>query len=523
MKNQIKERKGITLIGLIVTIIILLILAGVTVMTLTGDNGLLTKAGEAKDISEKGEIEEQIKLAYNEWKLRKETGETVDLQNTVQTTLDKMYDNATVNKQGKAISINVKGYEFTLIDDGTMEEGKLAYLDIADGSIQLKSNGYIQGSNALVPYTGKYIITGTTTENTVRVMEEGKYNVTIRNLNIDVSNLSNNTCAFNANAGKKALGCFVNLTINGNNYLKGGGNYAPGLGFANAKQNTKGVTDGSTLIINGNGNLETRGNGWAAGIGSGYTGATGGNVDNIIINSGNITAIGSGNGCGINSNSIIINGGSIRAIGNNVNAGLGGNTKSDITINGGNVYARGGSLSRGIVGSVKITGGKVIAEGMSNHKSFQGDGIYGDEIIIIGGTINTKAPGYAGISCTNGGGIKITGGNILARGKNNLNIATYEEGTSNLVPYIPTRGTNNLYETQIKLNGIEEGKKVTNFTSSDNIEYGIKDMYTLDNGMLYLYLPTGTRTITIEVEGKKYSGTVQTTETPEEVTLNEIN
>ena len=41
------EIAGITLIALVITIIVLLILAGVTIATLTGDNGLLTKASEA--------------------------------------------------------------------------------------------------------------------------------------------------------------------------------------------------------------------------------------------------------------------------------------------------------------------------------------------------------------------------------------------------------------------------------------------------------------------------------------------
>lgn len=40
MRNQ----KGITLIALVITIIVLLILAGVSIATLTGDNGLLTKS-----------------------------------------------------------------------------------------------------------------------------------------------------------------------------------------------------------------------------------------------------------------------------------------------------------------------------------------------------------------------------------------------------------------------------------------------------------------------------------------------
>ena len=61
-KINIKE-KGITLIALVITIIVLLILAGVTIATLTGDNGILTKATEAKDKTEEGEEEEKVKLS----------------------------------------------------------------------------------------------------------------------------------------------------------------------------------------------------------------------------------------------------------------------------------------------------------------------------------------------------------------------------------------------------------------------------------------------------------------------------
>ncbi len=62
MKN-LKEKRGITLIALIVTIIVLLILAGVTISTLTGDNGLLTKAGEAKSQSEIAEEKDIISIS----------------------------------------------------------------------------------------------------------------------------------------------------------------------------------------------------------------------------------------------------------------------------------------------------------------------------------------------------------------------------------------------------------------------------------------------------------------------------
>ena len=56
---------GITLIALVITIIVLLILAGVTIATLTGENGILTKASEASEQTEIGDEKEAIGIAYN--------------------------------------------------------------------------------------------------------------------------------------------------------------------------------------------------------------------------------------------------------------------------------------------------------------------------------------------------------------------------------------------------------------------------------------------------------------------------
>ena len=44
LKELKKSSKGITLIALVITIIVLLILAGVSIAMLTGDNGILTQA-----------------------------------------------------------------------------------------------------------------------------------------------------------------------------------------------------------------------------------------------------------------------------------------------------------------------------------------------------------------------------------------------------------------------------------------------------------------------------------------------
>ena len=55
-------QKGITLIALVITIIILLILAAVTIAALSGENGILSNAARAKQETEKAEILEQIRL-----------------------------------------------------------------------------------------------------------------------------------------------------------------------------------------------------------------------------------------------------------------------------------------------------------------------------------------------------------------------------------------------------------------------------------------------------------------------------
>ena len=63
-KEKNMRNKGITLIALVITIIVLLILAGVSIATLTGENGILTRAQDAKTETEEAEEKEAIQLAY---------------------------------------------------------------------------------------------------------------------------------------------------------------------------------------------------------------------------------------------------------------------------------------------------------------------------------------------------------------------------------------------------------------------------------------------------------------------------
>ena len=60
-----KNNKGITLIALVITIIVLLILAGVSIALLTGENGILNKATGSKSTTIAANAEDKINLTLN--------------------------------------------------------------------------------------------------------------------------------------------------------------------------------------------------------------------------------------------------------------------------------------------------------------------------------------------------------------------------------------------------------------------------------------------------------------------------
>ena len=68
-KNLKNSKKGITLIALVITVIVLLILASVSIAMLTGDNGILTRAGDVKIETAVGAVKEQIGLYQIEKKM----------------------------------------------------------------------------------------------------------------------------------------------------------------------------------------------------------------------------------------------------------------------------------------------------------------------------------------------------------------------------------------------------------------------------------------------------------------------
>ena len=124
-KEKMKNRKnnGITLIALVITIIVLLILAGVTIATLTGENGILTRASQASEQTEISEEKEAIGVAY--------AGVLADNNGTgvsageLQDELRNNGYNATVTDNGDGtFTVEFEsGREYTVNADGSIEGG----------------------------------------------------------------------------------------------------------------------------------------------------------------------------------------------------------------------------------------------------------------------------------------------------------------------------------------------------------------------------------------------------------------
>ena len=149
-KGKMYEKSGITLIALVVTIIVLLILAGVTIATLTGDNGILTKAQQAK--AETGEASniEKIRLAVLETQIGDNGYQEIDAT-TFQEALNNQFEGrdlqVTDNKDGSfIISLDNNSKMFyadsngeiitneNMLEIGTAEELKAFRDDVNNGN-----------------------------------------------------------------------------------------------------------------------------------------------------------------------------------------------------------------------------------------------------------------------------------------------------------------------------------------------------------------------------------------------------
>ena len=93
--KEIKRRgtRGITLIALVVTIVVLLILAGTAIAMLSGDDGIITNAQKASREQSHGAVREGMSLAYNEWRIEINTSSTTKLASTNVVQIQELSEN----------------------------------------------------------------------------------------------------------------------------------------------------------------------------------------------------------------------------------------------------------------------------------------------------------------------------------------------------------------------------------------------------------------------------------------------
>ena len=156
MKRLTKETKGITLIALVITIVVLIILAAIMINITLGENGLFTRAKLGASQYNEVQAKEQVQVMLTDYMVRKETDEP-NLQ--LSTFLDEQKTNGKIqgytdNEDG-TVTIEVAGQEVkvnkTTLKIKEENEGQWSYnhatQTVTNGTLTLKIGDYIVDSD----------------------------------------------------------------------------------------------------------------------------------------------------------------------------------------------------------------------------------------------------------------------------------------------------------------------------------------------------------------------------------------
>ena len=150
LKETLKRNKGITLIALVVTIIVLLILAGISINMLTGENGILNRAAEAKEKTGTTQTEEAVKLSVTD-ALTQGLGSLTDAN--LKTALNNNIGAGKYEISGDATSgwtVTVNGKEFKI--DSTGKIGGITSGGTSGGNQGGGSVGTLPTGTGTTPY-----------------------------------------------------------------------------------------------------------------------------------------------------------------------------------------------------------------------------------------------------------------------------------------------------------------------------------------------------------------------------------
>ena len=150
METKENLSKGITLVALVITIVILLILAGISIQSIT-NTGLFANAKRAKDESMKGQLQEEISLAIQSIQTEEiYKGNSVTLETLAGGQLEEALTDITAELDGDEINGEYKNYEYTI-----------------DSNLKVTVNGEVSGAKitgTAEVQTTSYVFEGTTVD-----------------------------------------------------------------------------------------------------------------------------------------------------------------------------------------------------------------------------------------------------------------------------------------------------------------------------------------------------------------------
>ncbi len=129
------KNKGITLIALVITIIVMLILAAISITMLTGDNAILKRAVDAKDLTDIESIKEQaelVKIGLQVDKYSKPNSESIK-QNALVSAIHKEFSGST----SKGNKVTTFDNRYDIIVDNYLNITVLKHQDASNGRVLL--------------------------------------------------------------------------------------------------------------------------------------------------------------------------------------------------------------------------------------------------------------------------------------------------------------------------------------------------------------------------------------------------
>ena len=102
-----RNERGVTLIALVVTIVVLLILAGTAIAMLSGDDGIMTNAQRAQAANTEGEVREKFQLAYSALRTEIDVNSAVDSAYDAQADIEDLFE----------IAVKEMGLELQSVED----------------------------------------------------------------------------------------------------------------------------------------------------------------------------------------------------------------------------------------------------------------------------------------------------------------------------------------------------------------------------------------------------------------------